>query len=79
VDSKCELLHELLNSLTVVLGECELLQDKACQDANQRLTIIREKATHMTEIIRHYECLVPRYEPRREGVIRSIVRAAIGL
>ena len=71
---KCSLLHDLLNSLTVVLGECELLQDTNCAEANSRLTVIREQANHMTDIIRHHRCPTERYTAPRESVFRSLLR-----
>lgn len=77
-DPRCDLLHELLNSLTVVLGECDLLQDEACQQASLRLSIIREQAHYMAELIREHRCPVPRHQPRPEGFIRSLIRAAVG-
>lgn len=73
--SKCDLLHEFLNNLTVIIGQCELLRDETCADANLRLTIISERAHHMTEIIRHHECIAPPHAPRREGFIRAALRA----
>ena len=75
-DPNSALLHQLLNSLTVILGECELLQDEACVEANKRLAIIRERAAHMTQIICQAQGQpVP---PPRQGFVRTILRAATG-
>jgi len=78
MDAKCDLLHQLINNLTVVLGECELLRDKACDEANQRLTIIQQRATFMTELIRHHQCPALPQAPRRVGLVRSLVRTLVG-
>lgn len=66
-DPRCDLLHGLLNSLTIVIGECELLREDACQKANRRLNVIRQQADHMTELILQQSCPLPRRQPRREG------------
>ncbi len=74
-DKQCYLMHELMNCLTVVLGECELLQAKDGLEGNQRLAIIRERASHMARLIRHYDCPA-QYEPAQDGFLRTLVRAA---
>ncbi len=69
------LLHELLNCLTVVLGECELLQVKDGLEGNERLAIIRERANHMAQVIRRYDCPAE-YAPPRDGFFQTLFRAA---
>jgi len=78
MDPKCDLLHQLINNLTVVLGECELLRDQASEEANRRLTIVQQRAIYMTELIRQHQCPIPRQQPSRVGLIRSIVRTIVG-
>ena len=74
-DKKCCLLHELMNNLAIVLGECELLEAEAHGKESPRLAIIRERASHMAELVRHYDCPVD-YQPPHDGLIKSLVRAA---
>lgn len=74
-DKQCYLMHELMNCLTVVLGESELLQANAGLHGNERLTIIRDRANHMAELIRHYDCPA-KYEPVPDGFFKTLVRAA---
>lgn len=74
-EKHCRLMHELMNSLTVVLGECELLMLKASAESKDRLEIIRERTTHMAELIRHFDCPAE-YEPRNEGFFESLFRAS---
>lgn len=69
----CRLMHELMNSLTVVLGECELLLLKSSDEGKERLEIIRERVTHMAEFIRHYECPAD-YEQPKDGFLDTPFR-----
>lgn len=73
-DKKCSLLHELMNNLAIVLGECELLESERGEKC-PRLEVIRERANHMAELVRHYDCPAD-YEPPRDGFIKSVFRAA---
>lgn len=72
-EKRCRLMHELMNSLTVVLGECELLLLKTPDEGKERLEIIRERATHMAELIRHYECPAE-YEAPQDGFLQTLFR-----
>jgi len=74
-EKRCYLTHELMNCLAIVLGECELLQVKDGLEGNERLEIIRERANHMAELIRHCDCSME-YEPPRDGFLKSLVRVA---
>ncbi len=74
-EKQCYLMHELMNCLTVVLGECELLQMKTDMQGTERLAIIRERANHMAQLLRHYDCAVE-YKPAHDGFLRTLVRAA---
>lgn len=74
-DKQCYLMHELMNCLTVVLGECELLLLKTSPEGKERLEIIRGRATHMASLIRHYDCPAE-YEPAHDGFFKTLVRAA---
>jgi hypothetical protein len=40
-------LHDLLNALTVINGQCQILQLEACKEANARLEAIREASNRM--------------------------------
>jgi len=62
-DSKCDLLHEILNRLTVVIGQCDLIQettsnqDPACnEEANRRLLAIKTSANKMADLILKHRC-----------------------
>lgn len=74
-EKQCYLMHELMNSLTIVLGECELLLLKTPGEGKERLEIIRERATQMAELIRHYECPTE-YDPHQNGFLETLFRAA---
>jgi len=54
VSSEQKLLHDLLNQITVIAAECELMTDFACKDANARLTIIMKAAKNMEALIGSY-------------------------
>ena len=73
-DKKCYLLHDLMNGLAIILGECELLQLERANNS-PRLEIIRERASQMAEVIRNYKCPV-QYEPPPDGFFKSLIRAA---
>ena len=74
-EKQCFLVHELMNSLTIVLGECELLLLKAPEEGKERLQIIREQATHMAELIRHSDCPAE-YDPHHDGLLEALFRSA---
>ncbi|HEU5401908.1 MAG TPA: hypothetical protein VFU86_11155 [Terriglobales bacterium] len=74
-DRRCHLLHQLMNCLTVVLGECELLQMKAGLEDNRRLAIIHERAGYMAELIRHYDCPAE-FESPGERFLKARPRSA---
>jgi hypothetical protein len=64
-DRKCDLLHEVLNRLTVIVGQCELIQETACnqdtpckKEANRRLQMIRTSANQMARLILKHQCTV---------------------
>ncbi len=54
--NKCKLLHQILNGLTVVVGQCELMNDSTPEVANRRLRVIEERAKEMAELILQSEC-----------------------
>ncbi len=74
-DEKCCLLHALMNNLAIILGECELLEVEGHGGESPRLAIIRERAGHMADLVRHYDCPVE-YQPTHDGLFKSLVRAA---
>ncbi len=74
-DKKCSLLHDLMNNLAIVLGECELLELECGEKSSPRLEVIRERANHMADLVRHYDCPAD-YEPSHDGFIKSVFRAA---
>ncbi len=43
--------HDLLNVLTVIHGQCELLQLDPAKKADLRVSVIRESAARMIEMI----------------------------
>jgi hypothetical protein len=55
-NNRCKLLHEILNGLTVVVGQCELIHDSIPEVANRRLRVIEERAKKMAELILQREC-----------------------
>lgn len=50
-----KLCHELLNKLTVINGECELLTGDECWGANERLRIIFDTSAFMVQLIQDYQ------------------------
>jgi hypothetical protein len=42
VSQEQQLLHDLLNDLTVINGHCSMMRDSVCEEANCRLKIILE-------------------------------------
>lgn len=54
----CLLAHDLLNKLTVVLGNCELLKEEAPEDSAclKRLLLIRDVAASMAEDLKKHQC-----------------------
>jgi signal transduction histidine kinase len=56
--SNCLLAHDLLNKLTVVLGNCELLKEEAPEGSARlkRLLLIRDVAASMAESIKKHHC-----------------------
>ncbi len=54
----CFLAHDLLNKLTVVLGNCDLLQEEAPEGSAclKRLLLIRDVASSMAEDLKKHQC-----------------------
>lgn len=57
-DNRCKLLHQILNGLTVVVGQCELMHDSTPEVVNRRLRVIEEHAKGLAELILQNECPV---------------------
>ncbi len=74
-DNRCCLLHELMNNLAIVLGECELLEAEGHGTESPRLAIIRQRAGQMAELVRHYDCPVE-YQPPQDGFFKSLMKSA---
>jgi hypothetical protein len=53
VSNEQRVLHDLLNSLTVITAHCELLKDSACEEGNRRLMLILHEAHRMAQAINH--------------------------
>jgi hypothetical protein len=51
VSQEQQLLHDLLNDLTVINGHCSMMRDSVCEEANCRLKIILETSNRMAERI----------------------------
>jgi len=53
----CMLAHDLLNKLTTVIAECEmLLQEDADSPASHRVRVIREMSVRMAEHVSRHQC-----------------------
>ncbi len=53
----CMMAHDLINSLSVIVGNCDLLKQlDQPEDATARLTRIRDTATQMAETLREHQC-----------------------
>jgi hypothetical protein len=59
-DSRCDLLHQILNELTIVQGECELIEDGKRVKASRGLKVIRASVRRMTNLILNHSCPVTR-------------------
>jgi|1185.fasta_scaffold2005441_1 hypothetical protein len=69
--------HDLLNVLTVINGQCELLQLDPAKKADLRLAVIRESASRMIEMIENQRASVETEKPKpvrgtaeSEGMVR---------
>jgi hypothetical protein len=51
---KCPLMHELLNELTIIIGECELL--KECEGDRERVEAVMESANKMSALVMAHNC-----------------------
>ena len=56
--------HDLLNVLTVIHGQCELLQLDPAKKADLRLDVIRESTTRMIEMIENHRANVQAEKPK---------------
>jgi hypothetical protein len=53
----CMMAHDLVNSLSIIIGNCDLLRESdQSDDAISRLTRIRDTATQMAETLREHQC-----------------------
>jgi hypothetical protein len=54
----CILAHSLINKLSAIIGNCDLLKEEAPEDPKclQRLGFIRETARAMAEELRVHQC-----------------------
>ena len=53
----CMMAHDLVNSLSVIVGNCDLLRTSdQSEDANARLIRIRDTATVMADTLRKHQC-----------------------
>jgi hypothetical protein len=57
VTPSCCLAHDLLNKLTAILAECELLQSESpTPAASQRVRVIQELARQIGQTVVHHQC-----------------------
>lgn len=67
----CMLAHELINSLSVIIGHCDLLgdQDQSQDERSRHLIQIRNTAKSMAQKLNHQQChlaLMARTVPPQE-------------
>ena len=69
---KCWLSHHFINKLSVIIGSCQLLEEKAEEsdppdkECIQRLAVIKEVAKEMSKELRDHECQL-------EAAIKTLV------
>ena len=54
----CNLAHDLVNKLSIIVGNCDLIEGKA-EDSpvcRHRLQIIRRVAMEMAKVLQHHQC-----------------------
>jgi signal transduction histidine kinase len=57
VTPNCSLAHDLLNKLTAILGQCEMLQPEVTTEvAAQRVAVIRELAAQLAQTVIRHQC-----------------------
>ena len=56
--------HDLLNVLTVINGQCELLQLDPARKTDLRLSVIRESANRMIEMIQNQRANAETEKPK---------------
>jgi hypothetical protein len=56
----CQLSHDLINQLSVIVGNCDLLSKEALEGSEyaRRLFLIREVAKEMAKQLNQHECNV---------------------
>ena len=56
----CELSHELINQLSIIVGNCDLLSKEALEGSEyaRRLFLIREVAKDMARQLNQHQCQV---------------------
>lgn len=54
----CILAHDLINKLTVIVGRCDLLKERAPEDSEclKHLALIRDAAKAMAEELNQHQC-----------------------
>jgi hypothetical protein len=63
------LLHEVINQLTVIVGNCDLMSPELRKgsESAKRLGVIHEAAIKMAESLKQYQCRVWKRSESREG------------
>ncbi len=72
----CSLAHDMINKLSIIVGQCELLEEKAEAKCAERLLIIRQTALAMAVAINHGDCRDSELEtlqPRRSSTINPLI------
>ena len=52
----CSLAHDMINKLSIIVGQCELLEENADGKCAERLRIIRQTALALAAAINHSDC-----------------------
>ena len=68
---QCSLTHNLINKLSVIVGECELLSEHTLDpECVQRLGIIVKTAQAMATELKRHDCRCSESESKEAGVPR---------
>ncbi|MFZ0631645.1 MAG: hypothetical protein WA399_05975 [Acidobacteriaceae bacterium] len=56
VTPSCSLAHDLLNKLTAILGQCDLLQPEITEPASHRVSVIQDLARQIAQTVIRHQC-----------------------